>query len=262
MKISKKLKIGIISSVIGSILLCATAYSILQWDQEPLQGTIATENPTASPSANKNDVSYDNSDTFLISVPYQNQSENYPTGCEVVSAYMVLNYYGYSVSIDKLIDFYLPCVDIYLQDGNQYSEASPSKAFLGDPRESGSYGCYAPVIADMMNQVMDKHTAQAMQGERLEALAQTWIPQNKPLLVWASINMEPTSPGNVIYHEDGTSTQWISREHCLVLVGYDNENYYFNDPYENQGVVQYPKEVVEARYQELGCQTVVISPNQ
>ncbi|MFQ9415315.1 MAG: C39 family peptidase [Bifidobacterium pseudocatenulatum] len=38
---------------------------------------------------------------------------------------------------------------------------------------------------------------------------------------------------------------WISNEHCMSLVGYDEENYYFNDPYENHGAIGYPKAVVE-----------------
>ena len=32
----------------------------------------------------------------------------YPTACEIVSAVMVLSYYGYNVSIDDFIDDYLP----------------------------------------------------------------------------------------------------------------------------------------------------------
>ena len=59
---------------------------------------------------------------------------------------------------------------------------------------------------------------------------------------------------------DGSTFQWISPEHCLVLVGYDDQFFYLNDPYQNRGVVAYPRETVSARYEELGQQAVVIVP--
>ena len=39
-----------------------------------------------------------------------------------------------------------------------------------------------------------------------------------------------------------------SNEHCMLLVGYDEKNYYFKDPYDNNGVIGYPKEIVERRH--------------
>ena len=42
---------------------------------------------------------------------------------------------------------------------------------------------------------------------------------------------------------------WIGREHCLLLVGYndDKNEYTFNDPWHNNGVKGYDKETVEQR---------------
>ena len=34
----------------------------------------------------------------------------------------------------------------------------------------------------------------------------------------------------------------------MLLVGYDEKNYYFNDPYDNNGVIGYTKEIVERRH--------------
>jgi len=43
-----------------------------------------------------------------------------------------------------------------------------------------------------------------------------------------------------------------------VLVGYDSKTYYFNDPYQNNGLMPYPRELVERRFAELGCQSVTV----
>ena len=44
----------------------------------------------------------------------------------------------------------------------------------------------------------------------------------------------------------------------MLLVGYDEEGYYFNDPYENSGVIRYPKEIVEDRYKAQHMQAVAV----
>ena len=56
----------------------------------------------------------------------------------------------------------------------------------------------------------------------------------------------------------GEDFQWISREHCLVLLGADDSCYYFNDPYQSHGRIAYDREVVEQRYRELGRQSVIV----
>jgi len=45
--------------------------------------------------------------------------------------------------------------------------------------------------------------------------------------------------------ENGEVFTWISNEHCLLLVGYDEEKYYFNDPHNGNGVIGYPKKLTE-----------------
>lgn len=34
----------------------------------------------------------------------------------------------------------------------------------------------------------------------------------------------------------------------MLLVGYDEKEYYFNDPYDNNGVIGYERELVEKRH--------------
>ncbi len=46
----------------------------------------------------------------------------------------------------------------------------------------------------------------------------------------------------------------------MVLVGYDEAYYYFNDPYGGNGTVAYGRELTQARYEALGQQAVVLLP--
>ena len=80
-----------------------------------------------------------------------------------------------------------------------------------------------------------------------------------PVILWACINMrEPITGPQWKLKDSGEVFTWISNEHCMLLVGYDEEGYYFNDPYENNGVIRYPKEIVEDRYKAQHMQAVAV----
>ncbi|WP_346937856.1 C39 family peptidase [uncultured Clostridium sp.] len=196
----------------------------------------------------------------LISVPYISQAGGYPTGCEIVSASMLLQHYEYDVSVDEFIDNYLERSSLEEINGNLYGP-NPNEAFVGDPRSVVySYGCYAPVIVSSLNKILgEEHWVKNTTGSEFNELIENYIDKEIPVLVWTSINLIPTSVGTEWYvRESGERIQWISNEHCMVLVGYDKDKYYFNDPYEDNGVVGYDKELVEKRFKELGNQSVVI----
>ncbi len=195
----------------------------------------------------------------LISVPYISQAGEYPTGCEVVSTSMLLKYYGYDISVDEFIDDYLESSFLEEVNGKLYGP-NPNEAFVGDPRSVYSYGCYAPVIVNSLNKILRKeHWVKNTTGSEFSELIENYIDKEIPVLVWTSLNLLPTESGAEWYlRESGEKFQWISNEHCMVLVGYDKDKYYFNDPYEGNGVVGYDKNLVEKRFKELGDQSVVI----
>ena len=212
------------------------------------------------PSANQTYPTADKipEDAQVLDVPYISQEEGYPSGCEMVSSTMLLHYYGYSITVDELIDGYLETVDFYWEDGLLYG-ADPSKAFAGDPQDSWSCGCYAPVVEETLNRVLSEGlTAVDTTGKSLSSL-EKYIDTGVPVLVWVSIDMQPTYPGDEwVAVDSGETIQWVSPEHCMVLIGYDEDHYYFNDPYESNGLVSYDKDLVEERFEELGYQSVVI----
>ena len=77
-----------------------------------------------------------------------------------------------------------------------------------------------------------------------------YIDKDMPLLIWATMSMKESFPGNSWYFEDGTEFTWIAGEHCLVLVGYDDEYYFLNDPMSGS-TVGYQKTIVEKRFAEF-----------
>ena len=96
-------------------------------------------------------------------------------------------------------------------------------------------------------------------GTSLPDLCATYVAKGVPVILWATISMRETVPQNTWYLADGKRYTWPGNEHCMLLVGYDDTHYYFNDPYAGKTVC-YARQLTEDRYAELGRQAVVIPP--
>ena len=194
-----------------------------------------------------------------IDVPYIDHSGKYPTGCESVSAVMLLRFLGFDISPDEFIDKYLDKRAFEKRDGQLYGP-DPREYFCGSPYDEDSFGCYAPVIRRALDKVLDP-SCQAVDetGTELDTLTEKYLDKGMPVLVWACINMRPpvTGPSWKLL-DAGEIFTWISNEHCMLMVGYDEEGYYFNDPYDGNGVIRYPKDVVKDRYQAQHMQAVAV----
>ncbi len=205
-------------------------------------------------------------DFVCIDVPYISQKEEYPTGCELVSASMLLSFYGFDITAGELIDEgYINQADIEYSydDKNRIYCSDPNEAFIGDPRTENGYGCYAPVLLEGLEKYLEDEYFDVVNLSEisLHDLCIEYIDFGEPVIVWASIDMNQTvvSENAWTIKETGEKFNWISNEHCLVLVGYDDENYYFNDP-QKAAAVPYKKETAEKRYKELGSQAITIRP--
>lgn len=206
-------------------------------------------------------VALQKSDRLLLDVPHLPQGENYPAGCESVSAVMALRYLGANLSVEYFIDECLDQGSLSVSNGVTYGP-DPKDCFIGSPYSSKGYGCYAPAIANAA-QKLESQTgihAEAVSGVDLASLAEENIEQGRPVLIWATGRMKPSKEGTswIIRGTDELFI-WPSGEHCLVLIGYDSDYYYFNDPLRPSGGTAYPKALVEERYHELGRQAVVFS---
>lgn len=198
----------------------------------------------------------------ILDVPYYSQ-DAYPTGCELVSSTMLLEYYGYSVTVEDLIyGEYISTIDFYYSVEGVLYGGNPYKEFIGSPYDAGSYGCYSGAIMNMLNNYLmyTDYAPTELTGTSLPELCSQYIDYGIPVLVWASIDMLETYTNFAntwIIEDTGESFTWLSNEHCLVLVGYDDFNYYFNDPMRGKAY-SYSKDICEQRYKELGMQSIII----
>lgn len=232
----------------------------------------------SSGSASKADPKPDTTDTKpqnpqsskLINVTNIRQNPELPTGCETTSLAMLLNHLGYNVSKTTLADNYLSKQKFYYQNGVLHG-ADFTTTFAGDPRDSSSYGCYAPCIVNAANKYLSSvgGTVRAynISGSDLDTLLKNYIDKNKPVLIWitysgGSYNTLPASYLTTVWiTPQGKQVQWRCNEHCVVLTGYESSGgsitkIKVSDPL--YGNVAYDYAKLKTRFNEMGRQSVCI----
>lgn len=192
-----------------------------------------------------------NGGILLEDFPVLCQFPELPTGCEITSLSMVLNYYGFSADKCDLSDNYL--VKGPIGTTNFWD------TFVGDPRKSDAYGCYAPAIVDAANAYLDQYNdglqAFDVSGSTLHGLYD-YIDMGLPVIIWGTVDCQEGAYSTK-WVIDGETITWYAPEHCLVLVGYDEDNVWVADP--AAGILRsYPCDDFERGFDALHKQAVII----
>jgi uncharacterized protein YvpB len=247
------------------IFSAAVSFMLSFWGDKTASADISSSEVSSEETAveSKQDTSSQQTvqeSSHIIQVAHISQTDLLPTGCELVSGMMLLDYYGIHTTADEIVER-TPKVSLLSEGGKVYG-MSPNQVFIGDPRSSDGLGCYATVLTAVVDSYFwDKGEKKAfnLSGTELEQLAQDYIAKDSPVIIWATVDMEnPTLGPSWILADTHETFQWISEEHCLLMVGFDEENYYFNDPYDATGIRSYPKSVVEERYHQMGKQAIAV----
>lgn len=223
--------------------------------------TKATTTKNTTTATTKSTSGSKNSNRVVLNVKNIQQNPELPTGCEITATTIALNYYGFNVSKMEMLKYltYMPQPD---KNGRW---TTPDKAFIGDPKLSTGYGCYYPVIMKAIN---DYFAKSKISGYKVELNSQYYlkdlyseIDKGNPVIIWVGRYMKEVQIGNVDWTiEDGSQYNWISNEHCCVLIGYDKtkNTVILSDPLDPKGTVEYPAKDVERCYRQLDFQSLVI----
>lgn len=195
--------------------------------------------------------SSDSTGSHIIELTSICQYPELPTGCEVTSLAMVLNYYNVDCDKCEISDNYLIKGDVGTVDFHQ--------AFEGDPRDEYSYGCYANVIVETANRIISEKGAflsvKDFTDTPLEELY-SFIDKDIPVIVWGTQDCQE-GHFSVTWNVNGQDLTWFTPEHCMVLVGYDQNSVWVADPIYGD-IRSYDKATFEKSYNSLFKQAVVI----
>lgn len=223
-------------------------------------------------------------------VPYINQFNlGYPTGCEAVSATMAAKYSGYNVSVATIVantptdelgkrkETITTTKEVEKEILNEetgemekttvteteteiaWVGGNPFEVFVGHPSKGlakGSYGCFAAPIATALNS--SGVPCSNISGCSVSKLYD-YIKQGKPVVVWCKKNAGDLVEGVTWKYPDGSGEyKELIGEHCAVMIGFDGDYVYLNDPSAGKDVRQ-PKWKFESNWQKLFSQAIVIN---
>lgn len=197
---------------------------------------------------------------IIDGIPYLNQfTLGYPTGCEAVSATMLLQFKGYDITVEDIVENTPTQERGKYQQGNQIYAGNPFEEFVGHPskgKSEGSYGCFAePIVIAMKKIAGDK--VKNISGCDEETLF-SYIDKGEPVVVWGIKNAGDIEEGVIWKYPDGSgSFKELIGEHCFVLIGYDDQLVYLDDPSAGRHVEQ-PKEKFIKNWKALYSQAIIV----
>lgn len=263
---SKRTLISIIISAIVLILAFSIGLLIRYSSAEPLTQTAETfarEQTQTPPAAELSHMISRAEEEVLL-------QDELTAGCETYACTMLFRLLGFDVDEFTFADDYLISRPVDFDERSDDLEGPDMySAFAGDVYDYG-FGAYASAMAKSMNRYLTDQkselAAYAYENISLETLCEEYIDNDIPVMIWATVYMDEPYVGVswVVDYVDenakseiGDTVEWYGNEHCLLLVGYDEKNYYFGDS--SEGIImKYEKSLAAERYRQLGSQSVVV----
>ncbi|MBQ3866148.1 MAG: C39 family peptidase, partial [Clostridia bacterium] len=142
-------------------------------------------------------------------VPLIRQLPAWPTGCEAVSAVMLLQYLGYGVTPAVFIRDHLPTGGAFYVRGDTFFGPDPDETFIGYPWDEGGWGCFPGAIRrGMLSLGVPEADVRILSGMTLSEIAVLHLTEGRPVLVWVCYNMGNASDGGSWTLPDGSPFTW------------------------------------------------------
>lgn len=250
---------GIVLLIVLAIIIIAVITSAVSGNKkkEDIQPTtVATSASTSLPTSYK-----------ISNVPVISQ-DVLKAGCEIYACTMLLQYWDFDIDEIEFADNYLITKPVYYGYGGELYGPDMNCAYAGDVYTG--YGINAPAMAKCMNNFIkttkSEFKAYPLSNISLEELCDEYILNDIPVMVWETTYMdEPYVKASWIVdyvdenakYKIGDTVSWMQNEHCMVLVGFDEKNYYFCDSVAGK-LTAYERSVSEERYSQIGMQAIVI----
>ncbi|WP_261303987.1 C39 family peptidase [Paenibacillus andongensis] len=209
-----------------------------------------------------NDISESHFDKeHHIDVPVMSQYPEYVNGCEITSLAMLSTYLKLPYDRQDLINMLAKDVTPRQggQDGSIDVWGDPNQGFVGDITGSDmGYGVYHKPIRDLLAHIYNDHALDMTGNEFSEVEKQVAL--DHPVIIWTTSNFTPSNEWVEWKAKDGSTIHATFEEHAVLLVGYDEENVYVNNPLNGKKAEKIAKQPFIESWKQLGKQAVTYVP--
>lgn len=197
--------------------------------------------------------------SVLLDAPVYRQHPELPSGCEITSLSMLLNFAGVAKSkMDLLSEMPVDMTPITLKsDGSPAYWGNPNTGFVGEISGKGrGFGIYHtalfPVLKENVPGAVD------LTGGEFEEL-ELQLSQGIPAVVWTTIDFR--MPAKWVTWDTPTGPiKTTFMEHAVLLVGYDDQNVYVNDPWTGKKQLAVERQQFLETWEAMGRQSLSYEP--
>ncbi|MFY0544958.1 C39 family peptidase [Brevibacillus sp. H7] len=196
---------------------------------------------------------------IIENVPHIKQYPELINGCEVTSVAMLLRFLGNPVSKLELAKRVKKDTTPLKVDatGRILSWGNPEKGFVGDiTGKHLGYAVYHQPIVHLINEVYPKR-AKNVTGLDFSTILQE-VQNNRPVIVWTTSDFQPTKQWLEWKTADNRTIRVTFKQHAVLLVGFDVDSVYINDPMGKEGYKKVAKEPFIKSWEQLGKQAVTV----
>lgn len=194
-----------------------------------------------------------------VNVPAQAQLPELFNGCEMTSLAMMLQAAGKPV--DKLTlaaqikkD---PTPLVVGDDGDPLSWGDPNRGFVGDiSGDDMGYAVYHGPVAQLVNQLLP-NGAVDLTGKGFDQVLAA-VADGRPAVVWTTAHFNPPVEWTTWKGPNG-QVKATFEEHAVLLVGYDANNVYINDPFDGTKAKAISRKTFESGWKAMGSQAVTFN---
>nr|WP_249745193.1 C39 family peptidase [Mesobacillus boroniphilus] len=192
---------------------------------------------------------------MIEAVPHISQLPELQRGCEVTSLTMLLQYEG--ITADKMT-LAKQIHKISFRDTN-YVHGNPYNGFVGDiyTFNKSGYGVYHGPVAKLAETYLPGKIKD-ITAQSIDALYEL-IDNGSPVWIITNSTFAPLPESEFTVWKTNTGNVKITyKEHSVLIVGYDEEFIYINDPLASDGYKAVPRTPFEKAWVQMGSQAIGI----
>jgi uncharacterized protein YvpB len=193
---------------------------------------------------------------IIDGVPHLSQLPELQRGCEVTSLAMLLQYEGIPADKMKLAK---QIHKLPFRDEN-YVRSNPYDGFVGDiyTFSKSGYGVYHGPVANLAETYMPGRIKD-ITGQSIEAVYDL-IDNGSPVWVITNSTFAPLPESEfTVWNTNSGDVKITYSEHSVLIVGYDEQSVYINDPLAESGYKDVPRKAFEQAWIQMGSQAIGIA---
>ncbi|QIW18393.1 C39 family peptidase [Bacillus thuringiensis] len=191
---------------------------------------------------------------MIENVPFIKQLPELPRGCEVTSLAMLLQYKG--IQVDKM----QLASEIHRVPFEQNGlRGNPYEGFVGNiyTKAEPGYGVYNPPIFNLAEKYAPEKVVN-LTGRDVQDMYKV-VSSGSPVWVIINTTFKPLAESSFeTWNTRSGEVKITYYEHSVVIVGYDQNFVYVNDPLKNNPRFAVPRAEFEKAWEQMGKQAITI----